>query len=85
MVAAYSPTRSGRNVVPVIQSMPWPGPATKPSSDIVKCQSTFPSAVWGSSITASCRFIPRGIRLVTTHLVDCSSRIKGSGQPAPGM
>jgi hypothetical protein len=37
--------RPGRNEIPVIQSIPWFGPATNPSSDIVKCQSTLPAAV----------------------------------------
>jgi hypothetical protein len=45
VVVAYSSTRPGRCEVPAIQSIPWPGPATNPSRDIVKCQSTLPSAV----------------------------------------
>jgi hypothetical protein len=49
VVATYSSTRPGRNDTPVaIQSIAWPGPATKPSSDIAKCQSTFPPAVCGA-------------------------------------
>ena len=38
-------TRPGRCVIPVIQSIVWFGPATNPSSDMVKCQSTLPAAV----------------------------------------
>src|SRR5215467_570398 len=45
VVSTYSPISPGRSENPVIQSMAWFGPATKPSSDIVKCQSTFPAAV----------------------------------------
>src|SRR6185437_9491661 len=49
VVATYSWTRPGRNDTPVaIQSIAWSGPATKPSSDIAKCHSTFPSAVCGA-------------------------------------
>src|SRR5215469_13443766 len=45
VVSTYSPTSPRRSENPVIQSIAWFGPATKPSSDIVKCQSTFPAAV----------------------------------------
>ncbi len=45
VVSAYSSTRPARNENPVIQSIAWFGPATYPSSDIVKCQSTLPPAV----------------------------------------
>src|SRR5437764_815045 len=41
----YSACRPGRTEKPVIQSISWFGPATKPSNDIRKCQSTFASAV----------------------------------------
>ena len=46
VVATYSSLRPGR-ATPVIQSIAWSGPATNPSSDIVKCQSTLPPAVCG--------------------------------------
>jgi hypothetical protein len=48
VVSTYSSIRPGRNENPVIQSISWFGPATNPSSDIVKCQSTFPPAACGS-------------------------------------
>src|SRR5438067_7560200 len=48
VVSTYSSTRPGRNEIPVIHSISWFGPATNPSNDIVKCQSTFPPAVCGS-------------------------------------
>src|SRR5215213_11638074 len=47
VVSTYSSARPGRNEMPVIQPISWLGAATNPSSDIVKCQSTFPPAVCG--------------------------------------
>ncbi len=47
VVVTYSWIKPGRKSKPVSQLMSWSGPATKPSRDIVKCQSTFPEAVWG--------------------------------------
>jgi hypothetical protein len=44
----YSSSTPGLPEIPDIQSISWFGPATKPSSDIVKCQSTLPAAVCGS-------------------------------------
>src|SRR3954452_12287299 len=48
VVSMYSSTRPGRLVMPAIQSIEWPGPATKPSSEIRKWRSTLPDAVCGS-------------------------------------
>ena len=47
VVSTYSPINPGRSETPVIQSMRWSGPATNPSRDIAKWNSTFPSAVCG--------------------------------------
>ncbi|WP_218034802.1 hypothetical protein [Acrocarpospora corrugata] len=54
MVPTYSSIRPGWGEMPVIiQSISWFGPATNPSRDMVKCQSTLPFAVCGSmSFTA---------------------------------
>ncbi|CAN5590311.1 hypothetical protein BH10ACT8_BH10ACT8_10830 [soil metagenome] len=41
------PPSPGRSEDPVIRSSSWFGPATNPSRDIVKCQSTLPAAVCG--------------------------------------
>ena len=56
VVRVYSSIRPGLTATPVSQCMSCSGQATKPSSDIVKCQSTFAAAVCGSvsSILASC-------------------------------
>src|SRR5205823_12016469 len=45
----YSSIRPGLVVNPVIQPISWFGPATNPSRDIVKVQSTFPGAVFDST------------------------------------
>jgi len=46
VLSTYSSIRPAPCVNPVIQSISWLGPATNPSNDIMKCQSTFPLAVW---------------------------------------
>ena len=57
MVLVDSSISPGRFVASGIQSMLWPGPATNPSSDMEKCHSTLPAAVWGlvSSMVGSLR------------------------------
>src|SRR5204863_593187 len=60
VLSTYSWVTPGRVVNPVIQLMSWLGPATNPSTDIVKLQNTFPPVVCDAApfIPASSDMLP---------------------------